>query len=299
MLTQLTFIKYLKHNIMETTTTLNYSEIAKGATQWLADYAKKSGMKGFVMGVSGGIDSAVVSTLVAKTKLPVLILEMPIHQGQGQVTRAKKHIAWLKENYSNVTSKEINLTKSYDVLYAKFSESKDTDPSQESWNIFDFSMANTRSRLRMTTLYQFAGMHRYLVAGTGNKVEDFGIGFYTKYGDGGVDISPIADLMKSEVYALGAELGVGNDILTAAPTDGLHTDGRTDEDQIGATYDELEWAMNYYTGTRANDINLGVHMYEDCSERQKEVIEIFLRFHKSNKHKMEEIPVFDTSKYRA
>ncbi len=150
----------------------------------------------------------------------------------------------------------------------------------------------------MTTLYQFAGMYKLLVAGTGNKVEDFGIGFFTKYGDGGVDISPIGDLLKSEVYALGAVLGVGMDILTAAPTDGLHSDGRTDEQQLGCTYSELEWAMNYYTGTTSNDINLGVHMYEDCTDRQKEVMKIYLQRHRANLHKMTPIPTFNTNRFR-
>jgi NAD+ synthase len=271
---------------METATqTLNYQVIAQEISEWLKAYAQKAGQKGFTMGVSGGIDSAVVSTLVARTGLDVLILELPIHQGTAEVDRAKNHIAWLKENFSNVSSKEIDLTESYDTIYNACKLSTDITVSDEDFN---FSMANTRSRLRMMTLYQFAGMNKMLVAGTGNKVEDFGIGFYTKYGDGGVDISPIADLMKSEVYALGAALGINNDILVAAPTDGLHTDGRTDEDQIGATYDELEWAMDF----RANGGEPGI------TERQQEVLKIYDRFHNSNKHKMEEIPVFDTSKFR-
>lgn len=274
---------------METATqTLNYNAIAEGISEWLKEYANRANVKGFTLGVSGGIDSAVVSTLCAKTGLPVLILEMPIHQGQGEVDRAKNHIAWLKENFSNVSSKEINLTESYDNIYNACKLSTDITVSDSD---FDFSMANTRSRLRMTTLYQFAGMHKLLVAGTGNKVEDFGIGFYTKYGDGGVDLSPIADLMKSEVYALGAELGVGNDILTAAPTDGLHTDGRTDEDQIGATYDELEFAMDFRAhGGKTDD--------EGLTERQVEVIRIYDRFHNSNEHKMNPIPIFRTHKFR-
>jgi len=176
------------------------------------------------------------------------------------------------------------------------------DDSQISQEDYDFYMANTRSRLRMTTLYQHAGMYRLLVAGTGNKVEDFGIGFYTKYGDGGVDISPIADLMKSEVYELGRELGIIESILTAAPTDGLHDDGRTDEDQIGATYDELEWAMNWESEHMV--IETGVRSWYDDSddktltERQKEVLKIYKRFNSTNKHKMLPIPIFDTYKFR-
>lgn len=295
---------------METITkTLNYNAIAEGISEWLKEYANKSGTKGFVLGVSGGIDSAVVSTLCAKTGMPVLILEMPIHQGTAEVDRAKQHIQWLKDNYSNVTSQEINLTKTYDTLYNVVGNSDEAFGESITKEQFDFSMANSRSRLRMTTLYQFAGMHKLLVAGTGNKVEDFGIGFYTKYGDGGVDISPIADLMKSEVYALGAVLGVGVSILTAAPTDGLHTDGRTDEDQIGATYDELEWAMKVEEelvslntsgnkgamGESADRIN---EITSSFTERQEEVIKIYRSYNNSNKHKMESIPVFDTSKFR-
>jgi NAD+ synthase len=276
---------------METLTTLNYNAIAEGISEWLKDYAQKSGQKGFTLGVSGGIDSGVVSTLCAKTGLPVLILELPIHQGQGEVDRAKSHIQWLKDNFPNVTSKEIDLTEAYDVLYSAYADKSKGVFGMISSESFDFSMANTRSRMRMTTLYQYAGMNGLLVAGTGNKVEDFGIGFYTKYGDGGVDISPIADLMKSEVYALGAALGINNDILTAAPTDGLHTDGRTDEDQIGATYDELEWAMSCYENGKTPASN-------DLTERESEVLRIYNKFHSSNKHKMEEIPVYDTSKFR-
>jgi len=278
---------------METVTiTLNYNAIADEMSEWLKDYAAKAGSRGFVLGVSGGIDSAVVSTLCAKTKLPLLILEMPIHQGEGEVTRAKNHIQWLKGNYPNIESKEIELTDAYDILYEDYAGGGPVFGRQIQQEDYDFSMANTRSRLRMTTLYQYAGMYKFLVAGTGNKVEDFGIGFYTKYGDGGVDISPIADLMKSEVYALGAALGIRKEILNAAPTDGLHTDGRTDEDQIGATYDELEYVMKL-------DGNEPLALPEGMTnEREIEVIKIYNKFHNSNKHKMNSIPVFNTSKFR-
>lgn len=268
--------------------TLNYNAIAEGISEWLKEYAQKSGQRGFVMGVSGGIDSAVVSTLCARTGLPLLVLEMPIHQGQDQVDRAVNHIAWLKSKYPNVSSKRIDLTSTYDSLYEAYAP----EAGNTSKENFDFSMANTRSRLRMVTLYQFAGINKFLVAGTGNKVEDFGIGFYTKYGDGGVDISPIGDLMKSEVYALGAELCVGNDILTAAPTDGLHSDGRTDEDQIGATYDELEYIM---LQTEGEILPLPKGM---TNERELAVKKIYDKFHNGNKHKMDPIPVFDSKKYR-
>lgn len=276
---------------MEKKVNLNYTELSEGISEWLKEYANKAGARGFVMGVSGGIDSAVVSTLCAKTGLNLLVLEMPIHQGSAEVGRAQDHIKWLKSNYPNVESKVIDLTDAYDILYEDLAQITPPFDRQISQEDYDFSMANTRSRLRMTSLYAYAGMYKMLVAGTGNKVEDFGIGFYTKYGDGGVDISPIADLMKSEVYALGAELGIIDSILTAAPTDGLHEDGRTDEMQIGATYDELEWAMNQYSNGKTPASN-------DLTERELKVLEIYNKFHNSNKHKMEPIPTFNTSKFR-
>jgi NAD+ synthase len=277
---------------------LNYKEISEDCSEWLKEYSEKSKTKGFVIGVSGGIDSAVVSTLCAMTGLDVLILEMPIHQNQEEVTRAKKHISWLKENYKNVCSVCVDLTEAYDVLHKTFL----LQQSKISKEKFEFSMSNTRSRLRMTTLYQYAGTHNYLVAGTGNKVEDFGIGFYTKYGDGGVDISPIADLLKSEVYALGKELQIIDEILVAKPTDGLHDDGRTDEDQIGATYDELEWAMKWVEDSTIIEQGVGVY-YDDSDddmllEREKEILMIFHEFHSKNRHKMVSIPIFNTNKYR-
>ena len=226
---------------------------------WLKTYAENAKCKGFVIGVSGGIDSAVTSTLCAKTGLDLLCLEMPIHQGENQVTRADMHIDWLIENFPNVSRQPVNLTPVFDSLVDAFPK---VDNEEDRF----MSLANTRARLRMTTLYYFAALKGYLVAGTGNKVEDFGIGFYTKYGDGGVDLSPIADLVKTEVYALGAELGVKQDIMEAAPTDGLWGDSRTDEDQIGASYPELEWAMEM-DGQGKNA--------EDFSGREKEIFTIY------------------------
>lgn len=214
-------------------------KVANHIIDWLKDYATNANMNGFVVGVSGGIDSAVTSTLCAKTGMRVLCLEMPIHQDKNQISRARKHIEELEHNFANVSSLEVNLTKVYEVFKQVLPE------EPESANL-DLSLANSRARLRMTTLYYFAGLHKYLVAGTGNKVEDFGVGFYTKYGDGGVDLSPIADLVKSEVYALGDYLNVIEEIMIAKPTDGLFGDSRTDEDQLGASYDELEWAMEAY-----------------------------------------------------
>jgi NAD+ synthase len=188
---------------------------------------------------------------------------------------ARNHINWLQENYQNVSDQRVNLTPVFDSLVASF-------PAVEHEEDRFMSLANTRARLRMTSLYYFAALEGLLVAGTGNKVEDFGVGFYTKYGDGGVDLSPIADLLKTEVYEIAAELGVSNEIQMAPPTDGLWGDDRNDEDQIGASYPELEWAMEVYdSGARSDDF----------SKRQSEVFEIYKKLHLANQHKMNPIPV--------
>ena len=254
---------------------MQVEKITNHIVNWLRDYAKKSNVKGFVVGVSGGIDSAVTSTLCAKTGYPTLCLEMPIHQAKSQVSRALNHIDWLQRNFDNVSMTQVNLTPVFDSLIT-------TLPPVENEESRFMALANTRARLRMTSLYYFAGLKGFLVAGTGNKVEDFGVGFYTKYGDGGVDLSPIADLMKSEVYAVAKFLDINKDIQIAAPTDGLWGDDRTDEDQIGATYDELEWAMLMKEQQKSVD---------DFRGREKEVFEIYSRLNKANQHKMNPIPV--------
>jgi len=238
---------------------------------WLNDYCVKSGMNGFVVGISGGVDSALTSTLCAMTGKPVLCLNLPILQHNAEYERAKEHIAQLCARFSNVSTVETDLSPVFKELRSVLPNEMQ-DP---------LSMANTRSRLRMLTLYAFAGNKKMLVAGTGNKVEDFGIGFFTKYGDGGVDISPIADLLKSEVFACAALVGVPGSILAAPPTDGLWDKERTDEEIIGANYDELEWAMGY--------IEQGGK--ETLSDRQKKVLEIYSGFNKANRHKMQAIPV--------
>jgi len=251
---------------------MNSNLVIDHIVNWLKSYAEKAGVNGFVMGVSGGIDSAVTSALCARTGLKVLCLEMPIHQDPSQVSRARKHILMLEETFQNVTSKSVELTKGYESMVACF-------PKHEDELIYSLGLANTRARLRMTTLYYFAGINGFLVAGTGNKVEDFGVGFYTKYGDGGVDLSPIADLTKTEVYLIGKELGIISEIMTAPPTDGLFGDNRSDEDQIGASYPELEWAMEF-----AGD-ELGL------SAREAKVLAIYKERHSQNLHKMNPIPV--------
>jgi len=222
--------------------------VLRHIVNWLADYCNHAGTGGFVVGVSGGIDSAVTSSLTARTGKPTMCVEMPIHQAESQVSRARKHIEKLESEYSNVSSVWTNLTPVFD----SFVNAMPTVVDEE---------------------------ERFLT-GTGNKVEDFGVGFYTKYGDGGVDLSPIADLNKTEVYELGREMNVIDEIMIAKPTDGLWGDDRSDEEQLGASYAELEWAMGF------DDRNTN-----PLSSRQKSVLEIYNRLHKANKHKMEPIPV--------
>ncbi|NQY28051.1 MAG: NAD(+) synthase [Flavobacteriaceae bacterium] len=247
---------------------------------WLKDYATKAGVNGFVIGISGGIDSAVTSTLCAKTGFPVLCIEMPIHQAASHVTRAQEHITDLKQRFDKVTDTRADLTP----VFEEFKNEVLLEGKQE---VLDMALANTRARLRMTTLYYYAGLMGRLVAGTGNKVEDFGVGFYTKYGDGGVDLSPIADLMKSEVYEIAAALNISDSIMVAKPSDGLFGDTRSDEDQIGANYDELEWAMKMQdTGKTATDF----------SGREQEVFKIYSSYNRRNKHKMDPIPVCEIPK---
>ncbi|MGB1075451.1 MAG: NAD(+) synthase [Flavobacteriales bacterium] len=247
---------------------------------WLRDYAIQAGVHGFVVGVSGGIDSAVTSTLCALTGLKTHVLDMPIHQAPDQASRSAGHIEDLKRRFPNqVKAHFVDLSQVYDV-FCHALPPLDAVPDESE----GLALANSRARLRMTTLYALAQRCGCLVAGTGNKVEDFGVGFYTKYGDGGVDLSPIADLMKTEVFQLGAHLQVRSDILTAPPTDGLWGDDRTDEDQLGATYPALEWAMRLRS----------LHP-EGCPEglaqEQKDALATFDRFHRVNEHKMKPIPV--------
>lgn len=263
------------NNQSQKKSTFQAEKVNKHIVNWLKNYALNAKTDGFVVGVSGGIDSAVTSTLCAQTGLRTLCVEIPIHQAQTQVDRKKEHIARLKERFPNVESVSVDLTNIFESF-------KNTFPSSDNEAIYNLTLANTRSRIRMVTLYYFAGLNRLLVAGTGNKVEDFGVGFFTKYGDGGVDLSPIADLMKSEVYALGHYLKVPESILNAVPTDGLFGDDRSDEDQLGASYDELEWAMN------ENDKG---KIISDFEGRQAEVFAIFKRLNTINQHKMNPIPI--------
>jgi len=258
---------------------MKYDIIIEEINDWLIEYLKKSKCNGFVVGVSGGIDSALTSTLCARTGYPTLCIDMPILQNENEINRAENHIKWLKKNYNNVSHITIDLNNTFETF--KSSVEKIENPNN------NLSLANSRSRLRMTTLYYFSGIHNYLVAGTGNKVEDFGVGFYTKYGDGGVDISPIADLTKTNVFEIASKLNVIDEILKAKPTDGLWDDGRTDEDQIGATYSELEWAMVQKDNNKTPD---------DFTGRDKEVLKILMKFNSQNSHKMDPIPIFKVPK---
>jgi NAD+ synthase len=244
--------------------------VSKHIVDWLNSYCESSNLNGFVVGISGGIDSAVTSILCAQTGRRVVLLNMPIRQQDAEYELAQMHIMDLKDRYPNVDSHELDLS-------SVFSSFENVMPFSIESNLL--SMANSRARLRMMALYAVGQANGLLVAGTGNKVEDFGIGFYTKYGDGGVDLSPIADLTKTEVYHLANSLNVIDGIQKALPTDGLWGDGRKDEDQIGATYLELEWAMSF----DGNESELNA--------REKEVLNIFNRLHQINKHKMIPIPV--------
>ena len=240
----------------------DYEELKVRIVNWLKDYYWKYDIKAFVVGVSGGIDSAVVSTLCAETGFPTYVLTMPLHSKKGNTKLSDIHAKALSKKYSNVRVVNIDLSNTYESLLF--------DIDQDFVNN-KLANANTKSRLRMVSLYQVAGSVGGIVVGTGNKVEDYGVGFYTKYGDGGVDIAPIADLYKSEVWELGEYLDVDQRIVDAKPTDGLWDDGRNDEDQIGATYVELEEAMENKTGVALN---------------------ILEEYNKKNKHKMEPIPTF-------
>lgn len=233
--------------------------------EWLNTYVSEARLEGFVVGISGGIDSAVTSALCAETKYPLLALSMPIHQDSTLHRRSQLQQTWLSARYEKVLCKNVDLSDTFDVFRGA------VDSSERGY-------ANSKARLRMTTLYALAAPYRFLVAGTGNKVEDFGVGFFTKYGDGGVDLSPIADLTKTEVYELAKQLGIPQEIQDAAPTDGLWDDGREDEEQLGAIYSELEWAMQYNTGEPVND-------------RQAAVLNIYNKHREVNLHKMVPLPV--------
>ena len=249
---------------------MNWRDVAEDISEWIGDYANKNGIEALVVGISGGVDSAVTSTLSAMTGIDTIVLNMPIHQDRGQFDLADRHIEWLKSKWGNVSGEVLDLSSTYDEFCSEME------------GLSELSQANSRARLRMTALYAIAGSNNGIVVGTGNKVEDFGVGFFMKYGEGGVVIAPIADLYKSDVFAIGKELGVIEEILDAAPTDGLWDDGRTDEEQIGASYEELEWAMRELENPSGSEM----------TDREKEVMSLYAGLHEANSHKMAPIPVF-------
>ena len=245
-------------------------KVAQHIVSWLDNYCVSAKAQGFIIGISGGVDSGLTSMLCAMTGKKVILLSMPIRQTTAEYSRAKNHIRDLTERFDNVEEYDINLTDTF----SEFEKNMPFDLKEQ-----HLAMANSRARLRMMTLYALSQANSVLVVGTGNKVEDFGVGFYTKYGDGGVDLSPIADLTKTQVWDLAREVKVIEEIIEAQPTDGLWEDGRSDEDQIGARYYELEWAMNYNGDT------------DNLSERKAEVFAIYKHLNAINQHKMIPIPV--------
>ena len=272
---------------------MDYSALAQQISGWLKDYLEQGGLCCFVVGVSGGIDSAVASSLAAQTGVKTYALNLPIHSKAEYTGLSDLHCRNLCERFANVEYLKRDLSSAYDAFMqivepdsaagGQKSEGDETLASQK------LAAANSKARLRMLTLYYLAGKHNGLVVGTGNKVEDFGVGFFTKYGDGGVDISPIADLTKTQVRALGGALEVAPEIIAAPPTDGLWEDARNDEQQLGASYEELEWAMQaqepaVLAAPAANAMPV--------TEREREVLELYRGFHRKNLHKMQAIPVF-------
>ena len=238
---------------------MNTAEKIDFISNWILNYSNKNNFSSLVIGISGGIDSAVTSTLSARTNLQTHVVTMPILDHQTLNNRGNNHVEWLKKNFQNITHHHIDLSQ----VFSEFQNKLGSNNSEHGY-------ANSQARLRMTTLYQIAASNNGIVVGTGNKVEDFGIGFYTKYGDGGVDISPIADCLKTEVWDMGKELGINQEIIEADPTDGLWTDGRTDEQQVGLSYKEIEEAM----------------LNENSSNRNR-----YLEIRSKNVHKMQPIPV--------
>jgi NAD+ synthase len=248
---------------------IDYKNLSEEIQNWIINYVNEYNIKTLVIGVSGGIDSAVVSTLCAKTGIPTIAVGMPLNSKPENTRLSNLQLDFLSK--LNVKTFEYDLTKtfnSFDTLMSDFFNS-------------DLSRANSKSRMRMMTLYHIATTVKGIVVGTGNKVEDFGVGFFTKYGDGGVDISPIADLYKTEVRELGRYLEVPQEIIDATPTDGLWDDDRNDEEQIGSTYEELEWVMEY-----------GINKLT-YTEKEFKVLQIYQNFNEKNKHKMVPIPIFD------
>ena len=256
----------------------------KHISKWIRDYARKAGVDTLVVGISGGIDSSVVSALCAQTGLKTIVVQMPIRQNRKLDNLSSAQAGWLLENYpNNVVHMSMDLTAVFTAFEKKLTPFGDSE----------LAFTNSRARLRMMTLYQIAQSHGGIVVGTGNRVEDFGVGFYTKYGDGGVDISPIGDCLKTQVWDMGREFGLPQEIIDAAPTDGLWTDGRTDEDQLGMSYPDLERAM-------ANDMLERQDVYNtlpiELGKEERAQLKKYRAIRARNLHKMEPIPVCEIKK---
>ncbi len=259
-------------------------KLSEKISNWIKEYSINSKTTSLVIGISGGIDSAVISTLCAMTGLQTIAVRIPIKSHENGESLSFRHSIWLRENYPKNTNCVLidQLEEAYTgFVHALLPYTKNNE----------LGLANSKSRLRMMTLYQIASSVNGLVIGTGNKIEDFGVGFFTKYGDGGVDISPIGDLTKTQVRELARELGILEDIINAAPTDGLWNDDRTDEKQLGATYEELEFAMNYIE-ENSDKMFYDLDLFD---QRKLEVLEIYKKFHEKNLHKMIPIPIFKLS----
>ena len=263
----------------------------KHISKWIRDYARKAGVDTLVVGISGGIDSSVVSALCAETGLKTIVVQMPIRQNKKLDNLSSAQAAWLLERYPDtVTHISLNMTSVFDAFERKTLPVCNQDFAEQLPTV-ELAFANSRARLRMMTLYQIAQSHMGIVVGTGNKVEDFGVGFFTKYGDGGVDISPIGDCMKTEVWDMGREFGLPQEIIDAAPTDGLWDDGRTDEGQLGMSYPDLErmMALDFLQRCKAVDSDMPGSAKLSADDRKK--LKQYQDTRARNMHKMLPIPV--------
>jgi NAD+ synthase len=268
----------------------NYEDLKTRIIDWIKQYVKRNNIKSLVIGVSGGIDSAVVSTLCAESGILTYVLSMPLNSASKNDDLSDSYTNTLEDNYENVIKVRVDLSS----VYTQFISSLDFWSGVGEFTSNNLANANTKSRIRMVTLYQVAASTGGIVVGTGNKVEDYGLGFYTKYGDGGVDIAPIADLYKTEVWELGKYLGVDQRIIDAPPTDGLWEDNRTDEDQIGVSYEMLEWVMEsgIFNSPLSTPNTISQWMGNSITEEQRKAIVQYSKFNNQNQHKMQPIPTF-------